>query len=83
MVQSEEYSRSLSILNLLGEPTNDEIKKAFRSLLLKYHPDINPDTEAMERTKEIINAYEKLTGEEAKQALRGVENAEYYYHLGA
>lgn len=82
VAHSEEYLRSISILNLSGEPTNEDIKKAFRIMLLKYHPDINPDDPgAMERTKEIINAYENLTGEEAKQAFRGVENAEYYYKM--
>jgi len=82
VARSEEYQRSLSILGLSGESTYEEIKKAFRIMVLKYHPDRNPnDPEATERTKEIINAYEKLTGEEAKQAFRGVENAEYYYKM--
>lgn len=79
---SKEYQRSLSILGLSGEPTHEEIKKAFRNMVLKYHPDRNPnDLSATERTKEIINAYEKLTGEEAKEAFKGVENAEYYYKM--
>jgi hypothetical protein len=82
VARSEKYQRSLSILGLYGEPTYEEIKKAFRSIVLKYHPDTNPnDLGATERTREIINAYEKLTGEEAKQAFKGVENAEYYYKM--
>jgi len=79
---SKEYQRSLSILGLSGKPPHEEIKKAFRVMVLKYHPDRNPnDPSATERTKEIINAYEKLTGEEAKEAFKGVENAEYYYQM--
>ena len=31
------------ILNLLPTATNDEIKKAYRQLALKYHPDRNQD----------------------------------------
>lgn len=82
VARSEEYQRSLSILGLSGEPTNEEIKKAFRIMVLRYHPDRNPnDPRATESTKEIINAYEKLTGEEAKQAFKGVENAKYYYKM--
>ena len=78
----EEYERSLAILGLSGKPAYEEIKKALRSMVLRYHPDRNPnDPRATERTREIISAYEKLTGEEAKQAFRGVENAEYYYKM--
>ncbi|MCJ7668429.1 MAG: DnaJ domain-containing protein [Anaerolineae bacterium] len=78
----QEYQRSLAVLGLSGQPTYEEIKKAFRAMVLRYHPDRNPnDPRATERTREIINAYEKSTGEEAKLAFRGVENAEYYYKM--
>lgn len=77
-----EYHNNLAILGLSGTPTTDDIKKAFRSMIRKYHPDINPDEpEAEKKTLEILNAYEKLTGEEANQALKGMENAEYFYKL--
>lgn len=79
---SEEYQKNLSILGLSGWPTHEEIKKAFRSMVLKFHPDIRPnDPSATERTKLIINAYEKLTNEEANKAFNGVNNAEYYYKI--
>jgi hypothetical protein len=77
-----EYLKNLSILGLSGTPSAEEIKKAFRYMIRRYHPDINPDDpKAEKRTIEIINAYEKLTGEEADQALKGIENAEYFYKL--
>lgn len=77
-----EYVNNLSTLGLSGTPTTDEIKAAFRSMIRKYHPDINPDEpEAEKKTIEILNAYEKLTGEEASRALKGMENAEYFYKL--
>jgi hypothetical protein len=67
-------------LGLHEKPTNEEIKKAFRNLILKYHPDKNPDDpSATEKTREIICAYEALTGDEAKQAFKEYENADYYY----
>lgn len=53
--------------NVLGVPrsaTKAEIKKAYRQLLNKWHPDKNPDnTEAAaEMTRQLIEAYTKLMG---------------------
>lgn len=53
---------------VLGVPrtaTNDEIKKAYRSLCRKYHPDANPDNPkaAEEKFKEIGEAYRNIMDE--------------------
>lgn len=67
--RDKEDKKYLSILRLSENPSNNEIKAAFRKMILKYHPDTNPDPNTTEKTREIITAYEKLTGEDAKQAL--------------
>ena len=45
----------------------DEIKKAYRKLARKYHPDVNKDPGAEEKFKELNAAYEVLSDTEKKQ----------------
>lgn len=45
-----------------------EIKKAYRSLARKYHPDINKDSDAEDRFKEANEAYEVLSDDERRAA---------------
>jgi curved DNA-binding protein len=55
---------SKSLYETLGVSENasaDEIKKSYRKLARKYHPDINKDESAVEKFKEINAAYEVLS----------------------
>lgn len=60
---------SKSLYETLGVSENanaDEIKKAYRKLARKYHPDINKEESAAEKFKEINAAYEVLSDPEKK-----------------
>lgn len=51
----------------IGENASaDEIKKSYRRLARKYHPDVNPDKSAEEKFKEINAAYEVLSDPKKK-----------------
>lgn len=50
------------ILNISKDATEGEIKRSYRTLAKKYHPDLNPDDkEAEQKFKEINEAYEILS----------------------
>jgi molecular chaperone DnaJ len=56
------------VLGVDRQATQEEIKKAYRRLALKYHPDRNPEDEASERNfKEATEAYEVLKDPERRQ----------------
>lgn len=75
-----DFDNHLLTLKLTGKPTQEEIKKSFRRLLLQNHPDINQDRpDAEENTRDLIQAYEVLTGEDAKKALEGENESEFYW----
>jgi molecular chaperone DnaJ len=56
------------VLGVSKSASADEIKKAYRKLAIKYHPDKNPDdTEAENKFKEAAEAYEVLSNADKKQ----------------
>lgn len=55
------------ILEVSRSATQQDIKKAFRKLAMKYHPDRNKDSDAEEKFKEVNEAYEVLSDEEKRK----------------
>jgi hypothetical protein len=59
---SPRFAQALVLLGLVGNPSNDDIKAAYRRKLLMVHPDRNPqDPLANDKTRSVIAAYELLT----------------------
>ena len=55
------------ILEVSKSANNDKIKKAYRKMAIKFHPDKNPgDKEAEEKFKEAAEAYEVLSDDNKK-----------------
>jgi molecular chaperone DnaJ len=62
---------SQDLYDLLGVPRDadaDTIKKAYRKLARRYHPDVNPDPASQERFKEVSRAYEVLSDPQKRAA---------------
>ncbi len=55
------------ILGINKNTSKEEIKKAYKTLAKKYHPDLNKNKEAEEKFKEISEAYAVLSDEQKRQ----------------
>ena len=63
-----EYKDYYKTLGISKTASQDEIKKAYRKLAAKYHPDVNPDNKAAEQKfKEVSEAYEVLKNPEDRK----------------
>lgn len=62
------YKDYYRILGVERGASEDDIKKAYRRLARRYHPDVSKEADAEERFKEVSEAYEVLRDEEKRKA---------------
>jgi len=80
-MNNKDYYR---ILGLNRDATQEEIKRAYRRLALKYHPDRKPDDrEAVEMFKEIGEAYAILSDSEKRRMYDRFGTGEFSRRYGA
>lgn len=72
------------VLGVSESASKDEIKKAYRAMARKYHPDMNPDNpKAAEKMNEINEAYDILMDESKYNAWRTQKERQQYYGKGS
>ena len=80
-----EFKDYYKTLGVEKDATQEEIKKAYRKLALKYHPDRNPDNkQSEEKFKEITEANEVLSDPEKRKKYDQLgSNWKYYQQPGS
>src|SRR5690554_6420497 len=80
-----DYKDYYKVLGVAKNATDDEIKKAYRKLAVKYHPDKNQgDKEAEAKFKEVAEAYEVLKDSDKRKKYDEMgANWKYYQQHGA
>jgi curved DNA-binding protein len=63
-----EFRDYYEIMGVARDATQDEIKRAYRQLARKYHPDVSTETDSEDRFKEVGEAYEVLKDPEKRAA---------------
>src|SRR5579862_7751112 len=63
-----EFKDYYTTLGLSRTATDEEIKRAYRKLARKYHPDVSKEKNAEERFKEVQEAYEVLKDPKKREA---------------
>ena len=81
MAEKRDY---YEVLGVPRDATTADIKKAYRALARKYHPDVNPDNkEAEEKFKEINEAHEVLSNSEKRAKYDQYGHAAFDPSMGA
>lgn len=77
------YQDPYKVLGISHDATDEEIKKAYRELTKKHHPDLNPgDPNAAQRMNEINAAYDQIKNGGSSQSYGQSGNAYQQYGAG-
>ncbi|VDQ04237.1 unnamed protein product [Trichobilharzia regenti] len=80
--KSDDKRNYYEILGLTKSASTSDIKKAFRKLAVKYHPDKNKDKNAQEEFVKIAEAYDVLSDEEKRKQYDSVGHGFYTQQSG-
>jgi|688.fasta_scaffold481714_1 curved DNA-binding protein CbpA len=82
-----EYKDYYSILGLTKTASQEEVKKAYRSLAIKWHPDKNKDPSALEKFRDISESYQILSDKQKRdeydnmiEQKKNNNSYQYYQH---
>ena len=71
------------VLGISPDATDEEVKKAYRAMAKKYHPDLNPgDKNAEQKMKEINEAYDRIKSGNVSGNQKGGGTGGYYGSYG-
>lgn len=73
-----EFKDYYKILEVSPEAAVEDIKKSYRKLARKYHPDVNKEAGAEEKFKEISEAYEAIGSAEKREAYDQLRKGGYH-----